>query len=184
MAFLFLLLFSYLKEPEENKRQHFILRRNVCHLLFEGKKCHMGKLDIISVSGLNRCGTGRIERFFWGCWKTSSQEWEVVRNYLPVFYILALPCFFLFLFFSEKTVTWKEAWSEVPETFYSPALKLLQEPNGSVFNYCSWKCCCRGLGKLILANRRKQPARQENKQSGWCVVNSVLYAKSTFYFLF
>lgn len=62
--FLFSLLFSYLKEPEENKRQHFILRRNVCHLLFEGKKSHMGKLDIISVSGLNRCGTGRIERFF------------------------------------------------------------------------------------------------------------------------
>lgn len=102
VAFLFSLLFSYLREPEENKRQHFILRRNVCHLLFEGKKSHMGKLDIISVSGLNRCGTGRIERFFWGCWKTSSQEWEVVRNYLPVFYILALPCFFYFLFFLRK----------------------------------------------------------------------------------
>lgn len=29
------------------------------------KKSHMGKLDIISFSGLNRCGTGRIEIFFW-----------------------------------------------------------------------------------------------------------------------
>lgn len=64
MWIFFLSLFPFLKESEENKRQHLILRRNVCHLLFEGKKSHMGKLDIISFSGLNSCGTGRIESFF------------------------------------------------------------------------------------------------------------------------
>lgn len=49
---------------------------------------HMGKLDNIFFTGLNVYGPGRIEESL-RMLETSSQEWEVVRNYLPVFSILA-----------------------------------------------------------------------------------------------
>lgn len=139
------------------------------------EKSHMGKLDNIFCTGLNLYGSGRIEESL-RMLEMSSEEWEVVRNYLPVFYILA------WIYFWENSGFKIGILIKSPRNFYSQEMKLLQELKGTL-NSSILIMLLRYFiadvpGNCFLANNTKQLSWQdnvENKQQGHCIKNKILF---------